>query len=353
VISLELLRVVIIVEGLALGTVVTFYLLRGFRNSRYRTTTAPMLAEIRREVMRVLITPTGIRDLVWKLKKLPPRLQTRVFLSLAPSLAGTQRNELVGLASEIGLVARAADSCHSRRWFRRLEGARLLTALGSDAQVMVELFDDSYPLVRSQAAEWAQEHADENLVKRLLKMLRDPVLICRYTARESLLGIGDETVGPFIEYLNAQEDEGIPKEAIEVVIGLASARLLVPTLRFATHSDPAIRALTARALGAIGAESGIQILIGLLDDEDPGTRSEAARALGLLAHWPAGPRLAKLLSDRVFEVRREAGMALKSMGATGEVLLRKITRGDDRFASAMAKHVLETPGAVPAGRLLA
>lgn len=352
-ISLDLLRVVIVVEGTTILTILTFYLLRGFRNTRYKKTTGPMLAEIRREVMRVLITPAGIRDLVRKLKRLPVRLQTRVFLSLAPSLGGTQRNALVGLASEIGLVAHAAKSCHNRRWYRRLEGARLLTALGSDAQRMVELMDDPHPLVRSQAAEWAQEHSDDGLIKKLLLMLHDPVMICRYTARESLLGIGQDTVEPFVSYLSTVVDDDVPKEAIEVLIGLASPGLLLHTVRFARHDKAAFRALAAQALGAIGAQSGIEVLIGLLDDEDPAARSEAARALGVLSHWLAGPRLAKLVSDRTFEVRREAALALKSMGATGEVLLRKLTREDDRYAAAMAKHVLESPGTVPAGRLLA
>jgi HEAT repeat protein len=352
-ISLAFLRVAIIVEGSAIILVIAFYLLRGFRNNRYRETTGPMLAALRRDVMRVLITPAGIRDLIWKLKKIPVKMQARVFLSLSPSLAGAQRQELVGIAGEIGLVEHAAHSCHSRRWYRRLEGARLLTALGSDAAVMVGLLSDTHPMVRSQAAEWAQEHKDPELIAQLLLMLRDPVAICRYTARESLLGIGADTVDAFITFMDDLSDDDVPREALEVVIGLASPRLLDSTIRFTSHENPLIRSLAARAFGAMGTDAGVAVLIGLLDDPDPGTRSEAARALGLLGHWPAGPRLASLLSDRTFEVRREAARALKSMGAPGEVLLRKITRGDDRYASAMAKHVLETPGAVPAGRLLA
>jgi hypothetical protein len=49
-------------------------------------------------------------------------------------------------------------------------------------------------------------------------------------------------------------------------------------------------------------------------------------------------------------VRRQAGLALRALGAPGELLLRRTVAGDDPFAADMARLLLELPPA-PGGRL--
>ena len=352
-IPLDALRWAILVEAVLLLGLLAFYLVYGHLNNRYRRITRPRVEELRQATMRVLIDPEGMGDLIERLKRAPRRIQVHVFLSLAPSLAGQQRNALVGVAHEIGLISYAAAKCQAIPWWERLEGARLLTALGSNAQVMVELLDDPYPLVRAQAAEWAAEHPDEHLIDKLIEMLHDPEQICRFSARESILEIGEPTVHPFLRHIVTVHQENVSAEEVEVIVGLASPVFLPVALRFADHENPRIRGLACQALGAIGVSEGIDTLVERLDDPDVPARTEAARALGTLGHWPAGPKVARLMQDSSFEVRRASGMALKAMGAPGEVLLRRVTHGDDRYAAAMARHVLDTPGAIPAGRRLA
>jgi len=82
----------------------------------------------------------------------------------------------------------------------------------------------------------------------------------------------------------------------------------------------------------------------LLDDESH-VRAAAAVALGRMRHWQAGSQLAERLRDERWRVRREAGLALRAIGAPGTLLLRRALKGNDRFAADMAQQVLDLPEA--------
>ena len=62
-------------------------------------------------------------------------------------------------------------------------------------------------------------------------------------------------------------------------------------------------------------------------------------------YWQAGSLLAERLRDQRWRVRREAGLALRAIGAAGTLFLRKALKGDDRFAADMAQQVLDLPEA--------
>ncbi|MCW3016357.1 MAG: rane protein of unknown function, partial [Solirubrobacterales bacterium] len=78
-----------------------------------------------------------------------------------------------------------------------------------------------------------------------------------------------------------------------------------------------------------------------LADADAGVRAAAARSLGAAGHWTAAGKLRRALGDPAWEVRRAAGLALRALGAPGEVLLRQALSDEDRFARDMARLVLE------------
>ena len=92
---------------------------------------------------------------------------------------------------------------------------------------------------------------------------------------------------------------------------------------------------------------GVEVLVELLGDSTPEVRAAAARALGKLAHWPVAATLATLLRDRAWDVRREAGLALRALGAPGTLLLRRSLAHADPFTVDMARQILDLPE--PAG----
>ncbi|HEX3534764.1 MAG TPA: hypothetical protein VHT23_11120, partial [Gemmatimonadaceae bacterium] len=56
-------------------------------------------------------------------------------------------------------------------------------------------------------------------------------------------------------------------------------------------------------------------------------------------------QLAEALQDRTWRVRRDAGLALRALGAPGALFLRRALKGDDAFAADMSQQVLDLPAA--------
>ena len=80
-------------------------------------------------------------------------------------------------------------------------------------------------------------------------------------------------------------------------------------------------------------------------DRSGGARTAAAKSLGRMQYWRAGSQLAERLRDSAWRVRKEAGLALRAIGAPGTLFLRRATKSDDRFAADMAHQVLDLPAA--------
>jgi HEAT repeat protein len=277
-----------------------------------------------------------------ELAGLPPAAQIGLFASVGQSLGGVQKQRLADVAAAIGLLDRAERWCRSRRWGRRLRGARLLTLLGGGEAVVAGLLDDPRPEVRAQAAQWAAEHPEPALVARLLAMLSDAEPLCHFTVKDSLARMGGACADPLLVYIVAAGGAPVPA-ALEVAAGVADARFLAPALDLCRSSDPRTRALAARLVAAVGGTEATDRLGELLTDPHPDVRAAAAKALGRLAHWPATAALATCLRDPSWEVRRAAAIALKAMGAVGVLLLRRALSDPDRFARDMARQVLELP----------
>jgi hypothetical protein len=272
----------------------------------------------------------------------PVRLQIRLFAHLAHNLSGTNKQELTGLARALGLLTRAETLCLSTWWWRRLQGARLLTLLGGGEHIVPTLFLDHEALVRGQAAEWAMEHPTPAVLQALLTMLGDVNGLCRFTAQDTLIHLGQVVTEPLARVLSVSA--GLQVEtALVVAVGLAGPCFFKPALRLSHSAAPGVRALAVTLLGALGGREGVQVLTALLDDDASEVRVAAAHALGKLHHWPAAAALAGLLRDRAWSVRREAGLALRALGSPGLLFLRRSLQDADAFAADMARQVLDLP----------
>jgi HEAT repeat protein len=304
-----------------------------------------------REAITVLLDPSEMsRDeeaqktlkAVSALGKLPLPLQIGVFKSLARNLAGQQKKKVGDLAVRAGLLTVADRGLQSRRWWKRLQAVRLLTVLDVGTASIPKLLDDANPHVRAQAAEWAGEHPRPELIRAVLKLLSDPAKICRFTAQNSLLKMGNLAVPYLSQYLLQNSRPSFPL-AVEVALGLAEPRFLPAALRLCHAPSPAVRALAARLIGQMGGKEGGAALAALLRDPIAEVRAEAARSLGKLGEWPCAPALAQALCDAAWDVRRAAGLALRSLGSPGILLLRQCLSNDDKFACDMARQILEIP----------
>jgi len=340
--SLELLRWALVVIGTAAAAALLAIFGHGAWMSWYERRAAPRLERGRIALAAIGVRPRVDRADVALLRALSPRLQVRLFGELAPSLGGSQRRHLSALADEVGLTAGAERLCRSRRWWRRLRGVRLLTALGGGEQVVPALFADPHPAVRAEAAEWAGQHPTPEVIGRLVALLATPGTVGSWVVRDSLLRIGPAVVGPLAGYLETHVGErALP--ALEVAAGLADPRFSAAARLLCRDPLPAVRARAATLAGAIGGEELVATLEGLLADPDAAVRASAAAAVGRLGHWPATARLARMLRDPAWVVRSQSALAMRRLGSPGVLLLRRALDDPDRFAADIARQVLDMP----------
>jgi hypothetical protein len=118
---------------------------------------------------------------------LPARNRRRLVLELVRTVGPSERPLVAGLAARSGLVDRARRRLRSRRWRRRLDGVRLLTAVGLDDGARVGLLDDRSAEVRAAAAWWSAVVAPgRRTAASLAARADDPSGRVRHALAESL-----------------------------------------------------------------------------------------------------------------------------------------------------------------------
>ncbi len=275
--SSTLLQHLLLVQGSLLAVTVGLFLGHGLWLAWYKRRCQAVWARAQAVAMATLAGATLPPPERQWLRTVPVRLQIRLFTHLAHNLSGTNKQELTGLARPLGLLTRAETLCRSRWWWRRLQGARLLTLLGGGEHTVPALFLDREALVRVQAAEWAMEHPTPAVIQALLTMLGDVNGLCRFTAQDTLLHLGRVVTEPLARVLSLSA--GLQVEtALVVAVGLAEPRFFKPALRLSHSAAPGVRALAVTLLGALGGREGVQVLTTLLYDDASEVRAAAAHA---------------------------------------------------------------------------
>ena len=294
-----------------------------------------------RAVLAAIGAGTTLQDTdLRRLVGLPIGRREALFVELGRTLGHGDRAKLAILAADVGLITWAEARCRSRLWWRRLHGVRLLTVLGEGESVIGPMLADRHPEVRAAAALGAGNHPDDRVVLGLLVLLTDPFGLCRFNAQGSLKRLGRTAVDPVARYLADGPREGW-EGALVVAMSIAGPPFGPIARVLANDRSGRVRALATSLLAAIGGPDERDELTRRLGDPEPDVRERAARGLGALAHWPAAVAVCGLLGDPEWRVRRASALALRAMGAPGTLLLRRSITSTDRFASDMARHVLD------------
>lgn len=295
-------------------------------------------------LVRALTSDTDVLD-VAPLEKLNRSVQAALVLEFGATLVGRERSRLTGIGLAIGIAQYAERCCRSRFWWRRLWGARLVTALDHDCEAMRVLLRDPSSRVRVQALVWAAGRVDQDIVEELVRHLGDPERLCRFTVQDSLLRLGRPAAVAVARFLGESEGPGL-EDGLSVARGLAQPELLDPALRLASHPSDAIRARAVAVLGVLGGDVAARVVVERLGDPSYVVRVAAARATGHLGYWRASGEVACLLRDRSWPVRRESALALRRIGGLGLLTLRRALRDENPFAADMARQVLDLPDPV-------
>ena len=296
----------------------------------------------RDSLARLLTRGTINVEEIEALRRIPRDAQVAAFLEASRNLTGIGKERLRFVAREVSLLDRARKLCESRRWTRRLRGARLLARMDVADPLIEKLLADPNPAVRAQAAEWAATQPTPSVISIMLTMLADPATQARFAVQDALLRMGATIADQLASFLEIHS--GLPAESgLRVAESLAEPRFLPAALRHAAAEEIAVRTAAANLLGAIGGAESAARLTELLKDPDSLVRAAAAHGLGRMQHWPAAAQLAECLQDPAWRVRRDAGLALRALGAPGALFLRRALKGNDPFAADMSQQVLDLP----------
>lgn len=330
--------VVALLVGLVGGTVVGRC--RHLRSDRLDRELQPRLHQ-------VVMDGAQVRSASLWLSRLPWRQQVDHLSQLTTMLTGDGRTRIEQLAARAGLLDRAHRWVGSRRWHRRLRGARVFTLVGGGDAHVPELLTDSHVEVRAQAADWVAEHGRADHVAAMLAALDGDRRLRDYVLVDCLVRAGVLASAPVAAFLE-RDDVHDPVPALTVAASLVDTRLAAAAEGWLAATEPAVRAAAARVVAARGDAAAVERLSGLLADADSRVRTVAVDGLGWLQHWPAVPQLAEALADPAFSVRRAAALALRRQGSAGQLYLRRSLDSADPFARDMARQVLSLPDEVDA-----
>ncbi len=280
-----------------------------------------------------------------QIRRLPHRLQVRLFADVAVHLSGESRARVSNFGREFELVDTAVRLCSSRSWHQRLRGARLCTLLGVGHGAVPRLLHDPERVVRAEAVSWAGENPTNEVISTLVGFLATPGHVGGYTLRDALLRIGAPLVPELVRALETLEGEAaIP--ALDVAIGIASPHFSSVAERLSHDAVAGVRSRAATLLGAVGGAEAIERLLELLDDPEGSVQAAAVTALGRLNSWKSAPRIGRMLRSPHWIVRSAAAVTLRRLGGPGHLILQRSLEDADAFAADMAQQVLDLPAGV-------
>ncbi len=264
-------------------------------------------------------------------------------------LRGAQREWLVALAEEAGLVMRYFMRLRASNRWRKARAAENLGYFGGPEAVapLTELLSHPDETVRAVAARALARIGTPEVAEALARTLNDPSELTRLRMAENLERIGPLATGPLVEAL----ESGDPRAqvlAARILGNLRAAKASPFLCRALSSADTLtdVRAQAALALGKIGNPEDVPALQKATEDEDWPVRAQVANALGMIGDLSTIPTLKRLSVDEEWWVRLNASRALANFGPAGERALVEILESDDPFARDRAAATLEERGTV-------
>lgn len=284
---------------------------------------------------------TPLEVVVARLAALPASGAVEALVGWSARMPGERWHALAAAVQREPWVKAVRAGVPSRKWWTRLQAARLLSILGTpdDGPLLVRLLRDPHPAVQIAAAAALERLHEPALVATVIDRLATlPSTVQAYYA-----SVLRQSRGPVVEALRARlarrDDPALAR------IAEFAARLEEPALResltpLAEHPSTEVRVQVARALGGFPHPTSVRALSRLAHDPAWEVRAQATRAIGRIAD-PAGlPLLTAGLADPVWWVRLRAALGLTRFGSPGRDALRQAEVGADPDARHVARLIL-------------
>lgn len=252
-----------------------------------------------------------------------------------------QRRDLAKQLGGAPWVQEILAQASSRRWWKRLEAARLLAVArrDGDGPLIARLLADPHPAVASAATAAVAGCASPELVALAVESLPSRSQSVRLQQCIALRRHADAATAIVARCLAGPGSATQLRAWIQLAEVLATPRALAAVIPFTSHPHVEVRTSTARALRHCFSRAGADAVTRMLRDEDWRVRAAAARALGALNARPAIPLLTDAMHDESWWVRFRAGLALADLSAEGKSALGSVRGSPDPFARDMATLV--------------
>lgn len=285
------------------------------------------------------------------LSRLRPDIAISEMMEIGGSrLSFEQRRSLASLVRRSRWVERALRQGSSRKWWKRMEAARLLGMVceEGDEHLLQRLLTDKHPAVASAATAAIGDCASAPLVRAVVSELPSRPPAIRLQQSNALRSHADLATAAVVECLSRPAAAHAVRTWVQLVEVLATPPALAAVVPLVTHPDVEVRTSTARALRSYFSPEAVDAVTLLLGDEDWRVRAAAARAVGALNVIDAIPLLSASMRDEAWWVRFRAALALADLSEEGRSALGDIRNSPDEYARDMATLVC---GLSPGSRL--
>ena len=269
------------------------------------------------------------------------RLFVPFLLRVLGTLAGSEGEAVRDLYHRMGLFAGLEARLRSRRPKLRALAALEVGSFHVESHYgrLQELLNDPIPHVGHAAARGLGNTQRMEYAEPVL----DWVLGQEVFQQERLLWILESFGAEFMRWLEARMDAAEspdPRDSMIYALLAASTRRVEEPSRLIAMLDSEnidLEAAAIKALGALGMPESLPYVVDRTTHESWVIRAQAAKAIGILAGPGGVSRLLELICDPVFEVRRNAALALSHLGPSGIEALRFLA--EDPTADAFARDL--------------
>jgi HEAT repeat protein len=222
--------------------------LRGSR-SRARSAAADDLLAV--PLRRIMLNDDRGEALAAALLMLRPEVAAREMLAIGGArLSPGQRSHVAKHVRQSPWVRKALDGAHSRKWWKRLEAARLLVMVcdRQDAELVARLVTDRHAAVASAATAAIAACASEQFVRTIVDALPMRPLAVRLQQCHALRSHAPVATDAVASRLSGAATPAQTRAWIQLAEVLATPAALAAVVQHASHPDAEVRTAAARAL---------------------------------------------------------------------------------------------------------
>ncbi|MGB2908482.1 MAG: HEAT repeat domain-containing protein [Candidatus Aminicenantaceae bacterium] len=273
-----------------------------------------------------------------------PTVLIRVLTEYMHTISGSERDRL-RLIYTHGLQERLLLDIDSRFTYIRLRAICpfVMFAKEEDFPLIMQLIQEK-PVIRLAVIDGLSSIPHPSVISRLFKAFAESPATDLMAYMNVMHSIGrriEDQVGQYLQ-------EPLPAAKLGVLIELVGAlpfpQLYMHVLGFSNHADKEVRIRVARALGQLNilTKDVQNTMFKLAGDEAWEVQAQAFKSIGRLRiEAGIGPLENGLFSSQ-WHCRRNAAIALSSLGQKGKQLLKKTSeQSEDPYASDMARMILE------------